>query len=184
MSSSQQFLFGAELGEENARAVQCRRCGCKIMKRGAGKLIRAENVKMHDHKGEKSSGERSSDYFFWKVEGLMAFDNIAVTHSIPVSLDGEKEEKATLLPRMPYRYLTCAACEAEPIGFQELAGVVDNGMGSPAYISAHRVCNDGFRETSPDAKKSLVEYRKDQEARLRSYLVKQMRSNASRKAAT
>ncbi len=177
--SSQVFLFGAKLGERNPKAVFCRRCGCKIMSKDRAVLERCRNVKMHDAKGD--SAVRITEHFFWRVDTLMAFDNVGVTKPLPPSME-EKQENVR--PVMPYRYLTCADCEFEPVGFQELAGAPpgSNGVEHRAYLSAHRVCTD-FDASSADAKLPLVEYRKKQEAKFKAYLTEQMRSTESRKAA-
>ena len=110
----------------------------------------------------------------------MSFDNIGVTKPLPAT----SEEDKSVRPLMPYRYLTCADCEWEPIGFQELgdAPVGSNGVEHRAYLSAHRVCLD-FDASSAEAKMPLVEYRKTQEARFKAYLTEQMRSSEARKAA-
>ena len=172
------FLFGAKLGERNPKAVFCRRCGCKIMSKDRAVLERCRNVKMHDAKGD--SAVRITEHFFWRVDTLMAFDNVGVTKPLPPSME-EKQENVR--PVMPYRYLTCADCEFEPVGFKNSPVHHQEATAfSFAYLSAHRVCTD-FDASSADAKLPLVEYRKKQEAKFKAYLTEQMRSTESRKAA-
>ena len=198
-----EFLFGCKKGETNRSSIHCRRCDSKFMRPGHATLVPHETWMHYDKNGGGGSDDSGvpagdTDKWFWCVSDMMAgFDNVGVTRPVPREILGaasaagvSPSRGAAQKPPHPFRYLVCADCECEPVGYQFLGP----GANGRCYLSAHRVDNHGGMaggaagaaagatptaaaggaRTNSVLDMTLVEYRKQQQRKLRAHLAGQM----------
>ena len=115
---------------KNAKGAWCRRCGCAILSPESAMLVKrlaptlTEDLLFLRPGGEK---EGDGDLVCWHLADMYDFLNIGFTRTTK-KLSGEEalqrlreeREKTGAVPERPLRYLTCADCEKEVLGFQFL----------------------------------------------------------------
>lgn len=128
---------------QNACGAWCRRCGCAILGPATAVLVRRRPEALSEDllflRAQRPE-QRDGGLVCWHLRGMYDFLNIGFTRTTK-KLSGEealqrfKEEQARrgAAPERPVRYLTCADCEREVLGFQYLDEPAD------FYLLADRV---------------------------------------------
>merc|ERR1711977_558375 len=83
----------------NTMVMRCLNCNCRIISANKAKLVE-EAEKVRD-----MGGTEEELHWFWKVNDMFDYDNIGFCRA---GAD------------VPYKYITCADCEQEPLGIQYL----------------------------------------------------------------
>ncbi|XP_018332363.1 guanine nucleotide exchange factor MSS4 homolog [Agrilus planipennis] len=88
----------------NIRNVKCSFCNCTILKQKLGKFTTLEfDLPLMKQIGGAYNIETEKVSLFWLVKHMMTFENVGFSNTV----DNKK-------------YLTCADCDAGPIGFHDL----------------------------------------------------------------
>ena len=132
-------------GEEtkNEHGAWCRRCGCSILSPKSAILVRRHADTLTEDLlflRAQTPEHRDEGLVCWHLSDMYDFLNIGFTRTTK-KLTGEEalqklkeqQEKNGIVPERPVRYLTCADCEKEVIGFQYLDEPKD------FYLIANRV---------------------------------------------
>lgn len=119
-----------EEGVKNAHGAWCRRCGCAILGAGTAVLVRRRPEALSEDLlflRAQQPAARDGGLVCWHVGDMYDFLNIGFTRTTK-RLGGEEalqrfreeQARAGAAPERPVRYLTCADCEREVLGFQYL----------------------------------------------------------------
>ncbi|CAG4939632.1 unnamed protein product [Colias eurytheme] len=89
----------------NKLLVRCKFCGSKILDRKSGKYMKQEKDLPLMEQDKNSDGQVQSEKIneFYFVENMYTFENIGFTHTVD-----------------NYKYLSCADCDAGPVGFYDM----------------------------------------------------------------
>ncbi|XP_045505171.1 guanine nucleotide exchange factor MSS4 homolog [Colias croceus] len=89
----------------NKLLVRCKFCGSKILDRKSGKYLKQEKDLPLMEQDKNSDGQVQSEKIdeFYFVENMYTFENIGFTHTVD-----------------NYKYLSCADCDAGPVGFYDM----------------------------------------------------------------
>ncbi|XP_038218453.1 guanine nucleotide exchange factor MSS4 homolog [Zerene cesonia] len=89
----------------NKLLVRCKFCGSKILDRKSGKYMKQEKDLPLMQQEKNSDGQVQSEKIneFYFVENMYSFENIGFTHTVD-----------------NYKYLSCADCDAGPVGFYDM----------------------------------------------------------------
>lgn len=128
---------------QNACGAWCRRCGCAILGPASAVLVRRRPEALSEDLlflRAQQPAARDGGLVCWHLRDMYDFLNIGFTRTTK-KLGGEEalqryqEERARsgAAPERPVRYLTCADCEREVLGFQYLDEPAD------FYLLADRV---------------------------------------------
>ena len=136
---------GGEDGVEtkNACGAWCRRCGCSILSPNSAVLVRRHAETLTEDLlflRAQTPEHRDEGLVCWHLADMYDFLNIGFTRTTK-KLSGEEalqklkeqQEKNGTPSERPVRYLTCADCEKEVLGFQYLDEPKD------FYLLANRV---------------------------------------------
>ena len=136
----------------NAKGAWCRRCGCAILSPGSAVLVRRPTAALTEdlmflRAAEAEAEGDDGGLVCWHLADMYDFLNIGFTRTTK-KLSGEEalqrlqeeREKSGASPERPLRYLTCADCEKEVLGFQFLDEPRD------FYLLADRVLYEAPRK--------------------------------------
>ncbi|CAG9570609.1 unnamed protein product [Danaus chrysippus] len=89
----------------NKLVVKCKFCGSKILEKKTGKFVVQEMNLPLMHQDTRKEGELQSEKIteFYHVENMYTFENIGFT----LTVDN-------------YKYLSCADCDAGPVGYYDM----------------------------------------------------------------
>ncbi|XP_047540243.1 guanine nucleotide exchange factor MSS4 homolog [Vanessa atalanta] len=89
----------------NKLIVKCKFCGSKILDKKSGKYMKQEkDLPLMQQDTRKDAGIQNEKVNeFYHVENMYTFENIGFTHTVD-----------------NYKYLSCADCDAGPVGYYDM----------------------------------------------------------------
>ncbi|KAG6449634.1 hypothetical protein O3G_MSEX006159 [Manduca sexta] len=90
----------------NKYVVKCKFCGSKMLDKKSGKYMEAEKeLPLMRQDNNRKEGEIQSETIkeFYHVENMYTFENIGFTHTVA-----------------NHKYLSCADCDAGPVGYYDM----------------------------------------------------------------
>ncbi|KAM4795134.1 guanine nucleotide exchange factor MSS4 [Rhinophrynus dorsalis] len=108
---------------KNSRAVNCQRCGCRVLSAGVAKLAKRElllpSMRKKSSLADSSASECELLVEHWLVNDMFTFENVGFTKDVG-----------------SIKFLVCADCEVGPIGWHSLEEK------SSFYVALQRVCHE------------------------------------------
>lgn len=103
--SSENYEKEISTDGKNVRSIKCTYCQSIILMPLSGEYVKTENQLplMKQNKNTESDPETETISFFWLVPDMFTFQNIGFSNTVGNT-----------------KYLTCADCEAGPIGYHDL----------------------------------------------------------------
>ncbi|XP_030748199.1 guanine nucleotide exchange factor MSS4 homolog isoform X2 [Sitophilus oryzae] len=117
--------YQTEISEgRNKRVIKCKFCSSVILTPSSASFTRLEYKLPHirQTKGSESDPETEDIIHFWAVEDMMTFYNVGFSNTVGNT-----------------KYLTCADCEAGPIGYHDIPSKM-------SYVALSRVLHSNSTE--------------------------------------
>eukprot|EP01100_Stratorugosa_tubuloviscum_P004641 TRINITY_DN2167_c3_g1_i1.p1 TRINITY_DN2167_c3_g1~~TRINITY_DN2167_c3_g1_i1.p1 ORF type:complete len:154 (+),score=71.20 TRINITY_DN2167_c3_g1_i1:118-579(+) len=105
------------VNDKNATKIRCRLCSCLMVLSDVSKLVELQQF-VHCSKQQQGADKGETLNWFWEIADMFKFENIGFSKTLG-----------------SLRYLTCADCEKEIVGFQNLPNPI-------CYLAANRVKYD------------------------------------------
>ncbi|CAH2097881.1 unnamed protein product [Euphydryas editha] len=89
----------------NKLIVKCKFCGSKMLDKKSGTFVKQEKdlPLMQQETGKDAEVQNEKVNEFYHVENMYTFENIGFTHTVD-----------------NYKYLSCADCDAGPVGYYDM----------------------------------------------------------------